>query len=72
MQGDIVVKVIALFGPTSSAEIDLYGQGTKIIPEMDCLCCYLPRCDVRPCCMERIAPERVYAAIRDLLSREPR
>lgn len=60
-------KVIALFGPTSSAEIDLYGRGVKIVPEMDCLCCYRPRCDVRPTCMERIAPETVLAAIRGLL-----
>ena len=36
--------------PTSAAEIELYGRGEKIAPDMDCLCCYLPRCDKQPHC----------------------
>lgn len=58
------VPVVALFGPTSSAEIELYGRGEKIAPEqLDCLCCYLPICDVKPHCQELIDPERVVAAV---------
>lgn len=61
-------KMVVLFGPTSLAEIDLYGSGVKIAPEgMDCLCCYRPDCDIRPTCMERISDEDVLAAIREQL-----
>ena len=56
--------VVALFGPTSSAEIELYGRGVKIAPEgMECLCCYLNDCEVRPACMERIGVEEVARAV---------
>ena len=56
-------QTIALFGPTSSAEIELYGRGEKISPtDLDCLCCYLPRCDVTPHCQARILPEAVWRA----------
>jgi ADP-heptose:LPS heptosyltransferase len=59
---------IALFGPTSSAEIELYGRGEKIVPEgLDCLCCYLPRCDRSPHCQALIGPERVWRAVSDWL-----
>ena len=59
---------IALFGPTSAAEIELYGRGEKITPEgFDCLGCYLPRCDKQPYCQERILPETVLAAVQRAL-----
>ena len=41
-------KVVAFFCPTSSAEIELYGRGTKIIPKKGCLCCYKSKCDIPP------------------------
>ena len=57
-------KIVALFGPTSSAEIELYGQGVKIVPQsMSCLCCYLSDCDVRPACMQRIQVDRVFGEV---------
>lgn len=56
------VPVVVLFGPTSAAEIDLYGRGEAVVAELPCQCCYLPDCDVRPTCMESILPERVFAA----------
>jgi len=58
------VPVVALFGPTSSAEVELYGTGEKIVPELDCLCCYLPVCDVTPHCQALITPAVVLAAVR--------
>ena len=62
------VPVVALFGPTSSSEIELYGRGEKILPPgMDCLGCYLPTCDVTPHCQEKILPEEVVRAVRDIL-----
>ena len=60
-------KVVGLFGPTSSAEIDMYGRGVKIVPDVDCACCYLRECVRRPSCMERISPATVLAAVKGLL-----
>lgn len=58
------VPVVALFGPTSSAEVELYGLGEKIVPALDCLCCYLPVCDVDPHCQALIMPDTVLAAVQ--------
>ena len=53
-----------MFGPTSSAEIELYGRGEKIVPPgLDCLCCYLPVCDVSPHCQALIEPQTVVEAV---------
>ena len=60
-------KVVVLFGPTSSFEIEFYERGKKIIPGMDCLCCYKERCDKHPNCMENISPEVVFQAVKKLL-----
>lgn len=60
-------KVVPLFGPTSSSEVELYGRGKKIIPDMDCLCCYKETCDKHPNCMESISPEIVFRAVKELL-----
>ncbi|NIJ52327.1 glycosyltransferase family 9 protein [Dyadobacter arcticus] len=35
---------IALFGPTSSSEIDCYDRGIKIETLLKCKCCYLRQC----------------------------
>ncbi len=62
------IPVVALFGPTSSAEIDLFGKGEKILPEgLDCLCCYRNKCDKKPNCMDLITVERVFEAVERLL-----
>ncbi len=47
-------RVVALFGPTSAAEIELYGLGEKVVPQMDCLVCYKGTCDFKPNCMDII------------------
>ena len=66
--GQILRAAVVLFGPTSSAEIELYGRGTKITPPgLDCLCCYLPKCDKVPHCQALIAPEVVLAAVQQWL-----
>ncbi|HEX6811903.1 MAG TPA: glycosyltransferase family 9 protein [Planctomycetota bacterium] len=59
------VPAVVLFGPTSSAEVELYGRGTKITPQdLECLCCYLPRCDRVPHCQALIEPATVFAAVQ--------
>jgi len=60
--------VVALFGPTSSAEIDLFGRGEKILPRgMECLCCYDPHCRREPNCQDAIPVDRVEAAVEKWL-----
>lgn len=55
--------VIALFGPTSASEIDLYNNGIKITPDLGCCCCYLLNCDKTPNCMALITPTVVLEGI---------
>ena len=63
-------RVVALFGPTSAAEIDLYGRGTKIVTALDCACCYRRGCDVKPHCMDVIEVSEVFAAVIENLEQE--
>jgi heptosyltransferase-2 len=66
------VPAVVLFGPTSAAEIELYGRGTKIVPkDLPCLCCYLPRCDRVPHCQALIEPSVVWAAVQQWLAAAP-
>jgi len=65
------VPVVALFGPTSATEIELYGRGCKIIAPAPCVCCYRTSCDVAPDCMEQILPSSVYAQAKAVLAHPP-
>jgi heptosyltransferase-2 len=56
-------RVIALFGPTSHSEIDLYGLGSKIVTPADCACCYRRDCERDTTCMDLITAEEVMAAV---------
>ncbi len=53
------IPQVVLFGPTSLAEIEIYGRGVKLASEIECLGCYLPNCDKDPDCMSLIDPESV-------------
>jgi len=60
---------IALFGPTSHAEIEDYGLCKKLFDQnLDCLGCYLNDCDVRPTCMDRITVDQVYQELLPFLA----
>lgn len=60
---------IVLFGPTSAAEIELYGRGTKLLPPgLDCVSCYLPKCDKVPHCQALIEPRAVLEAVLQWLA----
>jgi ADP-heptose:LPS heptosyltransferase len=61
-------QIVALFGPTSVAEIDLFGRGVKVAGKVPCLGCYLPDCNVRPTCMDTITVDEVEAAVSLSLS----
>lgn len=60
-------KVIALFGATSSKEIDLYGRGEKLTGDVPCGPCYKARCERNTICMSSITPEMVLDSIKKLL-----
>lgn len=57
-------QVVALFGPTSAAEIELYGRGVKLSAGMDCTVCYRERCDISPSCMDKIQASEVFEAVK--------
>src|SRR3989475_5654216 len=61
-------RTIVLFGPTSAAEIEMYGLGEKVVPRMGCLACYKATCDFVPNCMELITTDMVEAAVERQLS----
>ncbi len=63
------VRTIVFFGPTSDAEIDLFGLGEKVVTPLPCRRCYLRDCDVRPHCMQSIGVERLYDAAARWLRR---
>lgn len=61
-------NVITLFGPTSAPEIYSYNRLTKIVPQMDCICCYKKtRCRKKPNCMSSITAEEVHDAVKKAL-----
>ncbi|MDR3668402.1 MAG: glycosyltransferase family 9 protein [Ignavibacteriaceae bacterium] len=60
-------KVICLFGPTSSNEIEDYGRISKITPTMDCLVCYKQNCDFVPNCMDSISADIIYKSIIEIM-----
>jgi heptosyltransferase-2 len=62
-------RVVALFGPTSAAEIDLYDLGEKLFSDLDCLCCYRQQCDRKPNCMDRLSVDGVYRAVSRQIDR---
>ncbi len=56
-------RTVVVFGPTSAAEIDLYGLGEKVVPDMSCLSCYKTSCDFVPNCMDLISTSMVEEAV---------
>lgn len=60
-------RVVALFGPTSPYEIEVYGLGRKIVPKIDCVSCYKQTCDIKPNCMDLITPTDVFKAVKEEL-----
>jgi len=54
---------VCFTGPTSHTELDVFGNGAVIYSDkVDCLCCYLNRCDKVINCMNTLTVEEVYQA----------
>jgi heptosyltransferase-2 len=64
-------RTVVLFGPTSAAEIELYGLGEKVVPDMGCLSCYKTSCDFVPNCMDLITTDMMEAAVMRQLALTP-
>jgi len=62
-------KIVALFGPTSSNEIELYGRGIKLCSPDGCKCYYRKYCSEETSCMEKISSQMVIEAISSLLKK---
>ena len=55
---------VALVGPTSPWEIDLFGCGEVIYAKnLDCICCYLPSCEKNVNCMNSISAQTALEAL---------
>lgn len=65
------VPTVVLLGPTSSAELEMYDRGGRIVAPIGCVNCYLTDCDVDPDCMQLIEPAVVLEATRRWLKRVP-
>jgi len=59
-------KIIALFGPTSISEIDLFGRSKKVTAPDDCKCYYNRYCTEEVSCMEKITTGMVMKAISEV------
>jgi|WetSurMetagenome_2_1015567.scaffolds.fasta_scaffold19520_4 ADP-heptose:LPS heptosyltransferase len=60
-------KIVSLFGPTSSSEIELYGRGIKLSSPDGCKCYYRKYCSEDVSCMEKITSIKVIEAFESLL-----
>jgi len=61
-------KVVVLFGSTSATEIDLFGQGLKIVSDFRCSPCYRKTCDLSPMCMDKLEPLAVFEEVKKLIT----
>ncbi|MGB5847924.1 MAG: glycosyltransferase family 9 protein, partial [Ignavibacteriaceae bacterium] len=57
-------KIIALFGPTSADEIELYGKGVKMISPKECNCYYKRFCTESVPCLNEISAYDVLKVIK--------
>ncbi len=60
---------VVLVGPTSPWELDVFGKGEIIHSTVDCLVCYLSRCDKTVTCMNTLSPDYVVTRVEHWLSK---
>lgn len=60
--------VVALFGPTSPVEVELFGLGTKVVTPFACSPCYLKQCPMELPCMDALPAARVWEAVECVLA----
>jgi heptosyltransferase-2 len=62
---------VVLVGPTSPWEVDVFGHGDIVHSDIECLVCYLSRCDKTVTCMNTLTPEFVLSRVHRLLTDHP-
>ena len=62
--------IIAIFGPTSVSEIEIYGRGKKISGTKKCECFYQRSCKEDKSCMSTVDADIVYQEIFNLLNND--
>ena len=60
---------IVLVGPTSPWELDVFGKGDIVHSDIECLVCYLSRCDKTVTCMGTLSPDYVLSKVERHLAR---
>ncbi|MCH7774229.1 MAG: glycosyltransferase family 9 protein [Bacteroidetes bacterium] len=60
-------KIIAMFGPTSMAEVELYENGIKLHSTEECNCFYNKTCTESVSCMQKLSADEVYSALCSLI-----
>jgi heptosyltransferase-2 len=61
-------KIIAMFGPTSMAEVELYDNGIKLHSAEECNCFYNKTCKESVSCMQKLSADEVYSALCSLIN----
>lgn len=64
-------QVVAFFGSTCPAEIDLFGRGEKVVSDFPCAPCYKASCLINPSCMDALSADQVLAAVKRVLANRP-
>ncbi len=59
---------VVLVGPTSPWELDVFGKGEVVYSDIECLVCYLSRCDKTMTCMNTLSPEYVLSRVEKHLA----
>lgn len=59
---------VVLVGPTSPWELDVFGKGEILYSDIECLVCYLSRCDKTVTCMNTLSPEYVLSRVEKHLA----
>ncbi len=62
-------RLVAYFGPTSDAEIDLYGRGEKVLPILPCQDYYKGECSQKVSCMDNLEEKDMLAAVERQLQK---
>ena len=61
------ITTIVVVGPTSPWELDVFNKGEIVFPQLDCVGCYLSKCEKSPYCMELVTPDMILKIIEKYL-----
>ncbi len=64
-------QVVAFFGSTCPAEVDLFGRGEKVVSDFPCAPCYKATCSINPSCMDALSAEQILGAVKRVLANRP-